>query len=62
MNQKDNKDSSGKITRTFRVHSNIFNQFKAEVSLRYSNYSAVLECLMLFYLKEPEKYNPYKRT
>lgn len=54
MTAKNNKDTSGKITRTFRVHQDTFNKFKAKVSLRYSNYSEVVERLMLDFLKEPD--------
>ena len=55
------KKNSEKITRTFRVQADTFNKFKAETSLRYSNFSEVLERLMLDFLKEPDKYKSYER-
>jgi hypothetical protein len=60
MIAKDYKSHSEKITRTFRVHPDIFNLFKAEVSLRHTNFSEVLESLMLDFLKDPDKYKLLK--
>lgn len=59
MNNK--KDVSKKITRTFRVHSDTFNEFKTLIiSKGYTSYSEIIDYLLRCFLKEPSKFNPYK--
>ena len=59
MNNK--RDLSKKITRTFRVHSDTFREFKTKIALEgYSNYSEIIDYLICCFLKEPDKFNPYK--
>lgn len=53
---------SKKITRSFVVHADIFAKFKeAVVAEGYSNFSEVIEHLILRFLKEPKAFNPLKK-
>ena len=55
------KDISKKVIRTFRVHSDTFNKFKTQIALKgYVSYSEIIDYLICCFLKEPERYNPYK--
>lgn len=53
---------SRKITRSFVVHADIFAKFKGAVAAEgYSNFSEVIEYLIVRFLKEPEAFNLLKK-